>query len=387
MIDLKQNKSFCILPFIHLHVNERNTVKLCCFADDQIGTKQYNEDFDFDTDPDFQAVRERMLAGERIPHCKNCYQYEDGGSSSTRTRDSAEWFERLKWTDETDVKPNLVYYDIRNDNICNLSCRMCNPQSSSQIAKEYKKLNWTWFMGDTVQTNFGFNNVVNLDTVLSIQVAGGEPSLMPEFRKFLERAIAAGRTDIAIRMNTNATNLNRDYRELLGHFSNLDIICSIDGYDQVNRYIRWPADWSTLVENIKELHKITSRVAFNVTVSIWNISRLSELIEFFEQKFPTSHVLLNQVMYPINQRPTTFPFKELAIADLNKLTNSKFYKDDLGGFRSKVDYYIKEMQSSQLDLDALHNFFTYNDNLDRVRNVKLADYIPELEQARSLILK
>ena len=326
MIDLKQNKSFCILPFIHLHVNERNTVKLCCFADDQIGTKQYNEDFDFDTDPDFQAVRERMLAGERIPHCKNCYQYEDGGSSSTRTRDSAEWFERLKWTDETDVKPNLVYYDIRNDNICNLSCRMCNPQSSSQIAKEYKKLNWTWFMGDTVQTNFGFNNVVNLDTVLSIQVAGGEPSLMPEFRKFLERAIAAGRTDIAIRMNTNATNLNRDYRELLGHFSNLDIICSIDGYDQVNRYIRWPADWSTLVENIKELHKITSRVAFNVTVSIWNISRLSELIEFFEQNFPTSHVLLNQVMYPINQRPTTFPFKELAIADLNKLTNSKFYK-------------------------------------------------------------
>ena len=155
----------------------------------------------------------------------------------------------------------------------------------------------------------------------------------------------------------------------------------------MNRYIRWPADWSTLVENIKELHKITSRVAFNVTVSIWNISRLSELIEFFEQNFPTSHVLLNQVMYPINQRPTTFPFKELAIADLNKLTNSKFYKDDLGGFRSKVDYYIKEMQSSQLDLDALHNFFTYNDNLDRVRNVKLADYIPELEQARSLILK
>jgi sulfatase maturation enzyme AslB (radical SAM superfamily) len=385
MIDLKQNKAFCILPFIHLHVNEGNNVKLCCFANEPTGAKKYTDNFDFDTDPDFQAVRTKLIAGERIPHCQNCYNYEDGGASSTRTRDSAEWFEKLQWTNADDIKPNLVYYDIRNDNICNLSCRMCNPQSSSQIAKEYKKLKWSWHLGDTVQTGFGFNNVVDMDTVQSIQVAGGEPSLMPEFKTFLERAIKTGRTDIAIRMNTNATNLNKEYRELLGHFPNLDIICSIDGYDQVNKYIRWPADWPTLVENIKELCKITPKVSFNVTVSIWNISSLSQLIEFFEQNHPGSHVLLNQVMYPIPQLPTTFPYKEIALADLTKLTNSVFYKDDCSGFRSKVDYYITAMQSTNIDLDALKSFFEYNDALDRARGIKLIDYIPELEQARSLI--
>jgi hypothetical protein len=387
VIDLTKNKAFCILPFIHLHVNERNNVKLCCFADEHVGVKKYSNDFDFNTDPNFQEIRAKLLAGERIPHCQNCYNYEDGGASSTRTRDSAEWLEKLQWTDTKDIKPNLVYYDIRNDNICNLSCRMCNPQSSSQIAKEYKKLNWHWHLGDDVQTGFGFNNVVDMDTVQSIQVTGGEPSLMPEFKTFLERAIKAGRTDIAIRMNTNATNLNREYRELLEHFSNLDIICSIDGYDQVNKYIRWPADWPTLAENIKELCKLTPRVAFNVTVSIWNISRLSELIEFFEQNHPESHVLLNQVMYPTSQLPTTFPYKEAALEDLNKLTNSIFYKNDLSGFRSKVDYYIKSMQSSDLDLDALKIFFQYNDALDQARGIKLIDYIPELEAARSFILK
>lgn len=385
MIDLTKNKAFCILPFIHLHVNERNNVKLCCFADEHVGVKKYTNDFDFDSDPDFQEIRTKLLAGERIPHCQKCYEYEDGGSSSTRTRDSAEWIEKLQWSDAKDIKPNLVYYDIRNDNICNLSCRMCNPQSSSQIAKEYKKLNWTWHFGDSVQAGFGFNNVVDMDTVQSIQVAGGEPSLMPEFKTFLERAIKAGRTDIAIRMNTNATNLNKEYRELLGHFPNLDVICSIDGYDQVNKYIRWPADWPTLVENIKELHKFTSRVAFNVTVSIWNIARLSELIEFFEQKFPSSHVLLNQVVYPTSQLPTTFPYKEMAVADLTRLTNSIFYKDDRSGFKSRVDYYIKAMQSTELDLDALKGFFDYNDALDQARAITLADYIPELDQARALI--
>ena len=387
MIDLKQNKAFCILPFIHLHVNERNNVKLCCFADEHVGVKKYTNNFDFNTDSDFQEVRNKLLAGERIPHCQNCYNYEDGGASSTRTRDSAEWFEKLQWTDTKDIKPKLVYYDIRNDNICNLSCRMCNPQSSSQIAKEDKKLNWVWHLGDTVQTGFGFNNVVDMDTVQSIQVTGGEPSLMPEFKTFLERAINAGRTDIAIRMNTNATNLNKEYRELLGHFTNLDIICSIDGYNQVNKYIRWPADWPTLVENIKELCKLTPRVAFNVTVSIWNISSLSRLISFFEQNHPRCHVLLNQVMHPLSQLPTTFPYKEIALEDLNKLTNSVFYKNDLSGFKSKVDYYIKVMESSRLDLDALKTFFDYNDALDQARGIKLIDYIPELEQARSLIIK
>jgi sulfatase maturation enzyme AslB (radical SAM superfamily) len=238
-----------------------------------------------------------------------------------------------------------------------------------------------------VQTGFGFNNVVDMDTVQSIQVAGGEPSLMPEFKTFLERAIKAGRTDIAIRMNTNATNLNREYRELLRHFPNLDIICSIDGYDQVNKYIRWPADWTILVENIKELCKITPRVAFNVTVSIWNISSLSRLIKFFEQNHPGSHVLLNQVMYPTPQLPTTFPYKEIALADLNKLTDSIFYKNNLSGFKSKVDYYITAMKSSNVDLNAINDFFQYNDALDRARGIKLIDYIPELEQARSLILR
>ena len=90
-------------------------------------------------------------------------------------------------------------------------------------------------------------------------------------------------------------------------------------------------------------------------------------------------------MYPLAQLPTTFPYKEIALEDLNKLTNSVFYKNDLSGFKSKVDYYIKVMESSRLDLDALKTFFDYNDALDQARGIKLIDYIPELEQARLLI--
>ena len=382
MINLKENKSYCILPFIHLHVNEKNDIKLCCLGDNK-GIKKYTQDFDFANDPDMQAIRAKLLAGERIDHCQNCYEFEDGGTDSSRLRDTREWAQKLAIEQIEDTPTELVYYDIRNDNLCNLSCRMCNPQFSSQLEKEYKTIGWHW---DSEPKSFGFNDVVDLATVKRIYVAGGEPSLMPEFRTFLRRAIEARRTDIEIRMNTNATNLNREYRTLLSQFNNLNIVCSIDGYDQVNRYIRWPADWSTLVENIKGLNEITPNLSFNVTVSIWNIARLSELIEFFEQNFPWSTVLLNKVMFPPAQTFTTFPNKELALADLARLTTSSFYARD-ESFQSKVDYYIAEIQKSDLNLVALRDFFKYNDMLDRSRDIKLNDYIPELEACRNYITK
>ena len=381
MIDLKQNKAFCILPFIHIHVSEKNDIKLCCLAEDGVGEKKYSEEFDFVNDPDLNKVRAKLLAGERVPHCKKCYAYEDGGADSTRIRDTTEWVEKLNLVKPDDLRTELIYYDIRNDNLCNLSCRMCNPQFSSQIAKEYKELGW---FHPAEPRSFGFNSVVDMATVQKIYVAGGEPSLMPEFRTFLKRAIEAGRTDIDIRISTNATNLNKEYRELLSQFSNLNIICSIDGHDQVNKYIRWPADWPTIVENIKGLYELTPHISVNVTVSIWNISRLSELIEFFDANFEYPMILLGNVNWPPEQKFETFPNKAVALADLERIKLSRSYKTN-PVLRARVRYFIDILEKSTVDLDDLKKFFEYNDALDQVRGVKLGDYIPELEATRSLL--
>jgi sulfatase maturation enzyme AslB (radical SAM superfamily) len=377
---LKNNKSFCALPFVHLHVNEKNDVKLCCLADGKTVGK-YTAEFDFETDPELQKVRQSMLKGERVPHCKNCYDYEDGGADSSRLRETQEWFANFNVAKPEQMPVELVYYDIRNDNLCNLSCRMCNPQFSSQLAKEYQELNWGY---QPDSKSFGFTDVVDINTVKKIYVAGGEPSLLPEFRKFLNLAIEHGRTDIEIRMNTNVTNLNKEYRELLGKFNKLNIVCSIDGFDQINKYIRWPADWNTVIENVHGLQKITPHVAFNVTVGIWNISNLSKLVFFLEKEFPGAVILLNQIMFPPSQMITTFPDKKLAVADLELLKNSQSYKKD-ASFRSKVKFCINSVASTPVDRVALKKFFEYNDSLDQLRSVKLGDYIPELENCRKYL--
>jgi sulfatase maturation enzyme AslB (radical SAM superfamily) len=187
-------------------------------------------------------------------------------------------------------------------------------------------------------------------------------------------------------MNTNATNLNKEYRDLLKHFSNVHIIVSLEGYDKINKYIRWPADWETLIENIHGLYTVTPNIAFNITVGIWNISNLSQLVLFLEQEFPNcGTILLNKIYNPDSQIFTTFPNKEVALKDLELLKLSKFYQKYV--FQSKVDYYIKEIKNSSIDLEALKRFFEFNDTLDQSRNVKLIDYIPELEACRSYITK
>jgi hypothetical protein len=47
-----------------------------------------------------------------------------------------------------------------------------------------------------------------------------------------------------------------------------------------------------------------------------------------------------------------------------------------------IMYYSKDYS---LDLEKLKTFFEFNDKLDQSRNIKLVDYIPELEAARKLI--
>ena len=139
-----------------------------------------------------------------------------------------------------------------------------------------------------------------------------------------------------------------------------------------------------MIENIHGLYTITPNISFNVTVGVWNISNLSQLVLFLENEFPNCNtVLLNKIYSPDSMIFTTFPNKDLALQDLELLKTSKFYQEYV--FQSKVDYYINEIKNSNINLKALKEFFKYNDRLDLSRNVKLIDYIPELEACRSYV--
>jgi len=54
--------------------------------------------------------------------------------------------------------------------------------------------------------------------------------------------------------------------------------------------------------------------------------------------------------------------------------------------QSFIDGFIMHYSNNfKLDLEKLKAFFEFNDKLDQSRNIKLIDYIPELEAARKLV--
>lgn len=380
------NRAFCALPWIHLFIDENDNIKPCCYGQP---IKQYSSDFNFATDPEFTAIRNKMLAGDNVSVCDNCYRVDRMGGESYRVRDTKEWMQRLNIHDYQSIKPQLQYYDIRNDNLCNLSCRICYPGASSQITKEQKRIGW--FVRDNTRQS-KLSEIIDYNTVRKVYVAGGEPTVMPEFRRFLEQAVAARRTDIELQIITNATNLNDEYCNLLGQFDNINVTVSIDGFDQVNRYIRWPSNWDTIVENIRQLYTITQNVSFNVTVSIWNIVRLKELVDFLDREFNIPIILMNSAVpinidrQDINISPFNFPNKLLAEHRLEELKKTCSYRQE-EYFRNQVHYLINGISGSTVDLTDLQIFFEYNDTLDTSRNVKLQDYIPELEACRDYLTK
>ncbi len=100
-------------------------------------------------------------------------------------------------------------------------------------------------------------------------VAGGEPTAMPEFYKFLRKCIDQKHTDFEFQVNTNAVKISKLLLELGSSFSNLEYIVSIDGYKLANDYTRWRSQWDTMIENVKKLQRNGHTVSFNTTLSLY----------------------------------------------------------------------------------------------------------------------
>jgi hypothetical protein len=141
---VKTNKSFCIFPFIELLTNQRTDgqTTVCCRSSTPVA--KLSEITNFKTDKDYKIIRDKMLNGTRIPeHCDSCYKLEDRNILSAREQETVEWANRLNLSSLSDLSDieSPAYYEIRPSNICNLQCRMCGPESSQLIGKEYKKIN------------------------------------------------------------------------------------------------------------------------------------------------------------------------------------------------------------------------------------------------------
>jgi sulfatase maturation enzyme AslB (radical SAM superfamily) len=380
------NKSFCIFPFIELLTNQRTDgyTTVCCRSNTPVD--HVSQITDWQTNKNYQIIRNKMLQGIPLPdYCNNCYQYEYKGIVSARQQETVEWANRLNLTSLDDLRalPAPSYYEIRPSNICNLQCRMCDPSGSHLIGREYKTLNLISEIPSEERTNF---DIVNFDNLKKLYIAGGEPTAMPEFYEFVDKCIQLQQTNFEFLINTNATKLSNRFKEQLKNFSNFQFTVSIDGLDQLNHYIRWPSHWSQIVKNIHYLRQHKHAVSTNTTVSIYNVLNLYDLLKFFDTEFPG---MLIHCQFCLSKNDMLsglgFPWHNQVLEKLLPIQQLKCYQNDKL-LQSFIDGLIQHYrQVTHVDLQKLQEFFEFNDKLDQSRNIRLIDYIPELEQARALL--
>jgi len=379
-----ENPSFCIFPFVELLVNFNHTT-VCCRSSEPVTNIDQLESFA--TDKNYQKIRQSMLKGDLLPdHCSTCYQLEKIGGRSARQQETVEWANRIDITNLEDLgkiqKPS--YYEIRPGNKCNLQCRMCSPLDSHLIEREYRKLGIYQSDSRGKKNTTGFD-LVDFDGLKKLYVAGGEPTIMTEFYQFLDRCIDNGQTNFEFLINTNGTHLTKKLQDRLQYFSNFQFIFSLDGYQDINHYVRWPSKWDSIIANWHWLRDHGHKVSINTTVSIYNIANLDQLFGFIDQEFPGTLVHCQLVQSSGELNPFLWPDAEQIIGVLNRVQKLPCYHND-SLFSSSIDAYIQQFQQrKQINYGQLKKFYEFNDMLDQSRNIMLVDYIPELDKHRRLL--
>ena len=388
----KNNKSFCVYPWINYNdgYNTKGVsgLKLCARASTRI--KEVGKLQDWSTDPDYTAIRQKMLKGELIPeHCSICYEYESKGLTSYRVHDSLDYIAQLEINELDDLKEikNPYYYEIRNGNKCNLQCRMCTPNHSHLLEREFKKYPELAIDGQKRYPNYQYSNVndvIDIDTLTekhTVYFTGGEPTVMKETYEFMRKCIAANRTDFILTIGTNANFFSEPFWELASEFSNMQFSVSGDGFGLVNDYIRWRSSWDKIVATCEKIIDQGHLMSWNHVPTIWGIHRTHEFFEFASKTFPQAPLYLQYNRIGLTSAFVS-PLVEQVKESMQRCMETQLYYSDGKDCKSGIDSFYDHYLTYKPDLDHLQKFFKWNDAMDKARNITMADFIPELDACR-----
>ena len=297
---MSTRKPKCYAPFynVYLRASSRES-RVCCTANGhhRLHTNEMSEIFNNDL---AQEVRESMLRGEYHPTCHECKKREDLGLRNDRDMYD-EWYRNssVDLPEPATVMPEPYWADLRPSNLCNLKCRMCYPDNSTEVAREYKDLGLTV---DTVLTQRKHYELPVFDSVVNLKLLGGEPTLQTEIEAQLKQLVKQEHSYLNI--TTNASNVTqfKQWETLFKQIAQVNFNVSVDGTEEYYEYIRTPARWDRFENavdylNNNQLAKYNTVIGFNFCLQAWNFTDYFRTIQWIEQWKPQA-ITVNTVDQP-----------------------------------------------------------------------------------------
>jgi hypothetical protein len=165
--------------------------------------------------------------------------------------------------------------------ICNLACVTCGSGASTRWQKE---------LGIPITP--GNPREIDQETIIAarkmtgVVICGGEPMLNFSSQTMLENL----RSDQLVRVHFNGTVMPRQsFMDQSARFKRIQYCFSIDGVGKRFEYLRWPAQWDQVVENILWLVETApDNIEFSVNITISQLNRhyQNEIVDWIKQTIP-----------------------------------------------------------------------------------------------------
>jgi MoaA/NifB/PqqE/SkfB family radical SAM enzyme len=284
------------MPFVHQHVQPSGEIRFCCASLPFSNVDEKNETYNVNSNrlteswngPSIRKLRLDLIDGKTPMECHHCWEREnkDHTKGNSMRLDFLNKIplstiqDRIDFAKENDghVNSNPFNFQVMYGNLCNLSCKMCTPQYSTNFSKYFQNLgfknlheikfnpNITLPDVHPEQTHYGvaydWVNTNHLTSILSdfnkdieeLWIMGGEPTIIESTKNYIDETVDLGYSkNICLGISTNCTNINKDLLDQLKYFKHINFNMSLDGIDEIAYIQRTPSQWSHIEKNVTRL--------------------------------------------------------------------------------------------------------------------------------------
>jgi len=382
----------CILPWIHLQIDNDGTTRACCNArqvGQPLGNVLKEEIVTMWNNDNYQRLRRQMLSGIEPDECKPCYDSERLGLYSKRLRENEDWAQYSHLANADTAEFKIRHLDVRFNNVCNFKCRYCDPARSHSWANDYKQ------MGIPINTISAINvngeelyNIIKtniVDDLESVFFCGGEPLLMDQHLELLKELDARKKYNTKLLYVTNLSKLQfkgTDYIELWSKFTNVNVHISLDTVGPQLEYIRCGAVWKDIEQNLKIVfsHKELLKPKIAITVSIFNASSIINTVEYL---VGTGYINYDDISIHVVKHPYIYSSQILPLDIKRQITTEVenfLLKNKLPYFfKSRYEYFLNYMNDKDTYENHKVEFIQMTKTLDNIRNEDFNIVFPELK--------
>ncbi|WP_119270169.1 SPASM domain-containing protein [Taklimakanibacter deserti] len=214
-----------------------------------------------------------------------------------------------------------------------------------------------------------------------LYITGGEPLLMKRVTEIVDFLIQSKNNHILLEFNTNCTKVSSEILEKLGRFDSLNIALSIDGVGDTYEYIRFPAKWKVVDQNVRLLQQLPNAfICVTPVVQIYNALNLADLCRYCDD-LGLDFTLSNILHWPEQLRLSLMPpaARLLAAERLREYADNGCRQANLHQVLSVADHL--ETLEGMPRPEAIRRFMLFTNDLDVTRAQKFADVHSELHRS------